>query len=75
MADLKNYPTLDRARRTVPPTSSIDKEGRPVCVWCRKRLRFHFGWGYNGSGHFCSMKHAAEWGDVKVEGTTANEIE
>jgi hypothetical protein len=69
MVDLKKYPTLDLAVRKVPPTSSVDADGKPICVWCRKRLRFRFGWGYNGSGHFCGMKCAAEWGDTKVEGT------
>ena len=69
MKDFKKYPTLDPAVRAVPSSSSVDSDGRPICVRCRKRLRFHFGWGYNGSGHFCNMKCAAEWGDVKVEGT------
>lgn len=66
--DLKKYPTLDPAARAVPPTASVDAEGRPICVYCLKRLRFRIGWGYNGSGHFCNIKCAAEWGDIKVEG-------
>jgi hypothetical protein len=68
--DIKKYPTLDPAVRAVPATSSVDSNGRPICVWCYKRLRFRLGWGYNGSGHFCNMKCAAEWGDTKVEGTS-----
>lgn len=60
----------DRSR--IPSTSSRDAEGRPICVWCDKRLRFHMGYGYNGMGHFCGMRCAAEWGDRKVEGTSAS---
>jgi hypothetical protein len=67
MPDMSKYPTLDPAVRAVPSTSSIDSAGRPICVWCRKRLRFRVGWGYNGSGHFCNVRCAAEWGDTKVE--------
>ncbi len=61
----------DRLRDRKPSaTSSLDAEGRPICCWCRKRLRWYLnGYGYNGSGHFCGMKCAAEWGDVKVEST------
>lgn len=43
------------------------------CRTCGVMKRQHFealGWGYNGSGHFCSMKCAAEWADAKVEGTS-----
>ncbi len=69
MVDLKKYPTLDPAVRAVPSSSSVDDAGRPVCVYCEKRLRFHIGWGYNGSGHFCNVKCAAEWADQKVIGT------
>ncbi len=74
MTDLTKYPTLDPAVRAVPDTSTIDRDGKPICVWCSKRLRFNCGWGFNGSGHFCGMKCAAAWGDIKVEGTTANEL-
>lgn len=52
----------------VPPTASVDANGWPICVYCQKRLRGQFGgYGYNGSGHFCSKTCAAEWGDRKVE--------
>lgn len=48
----------------VPPTASLDDMGRPICVQCLHRLRAQFGgYGYNGSGHFCSMRCAAEWAD------------
>lgn len=58
-------------KRRIPDTSSLDDDGRAVCVFCRKRLRWYInGWGYNGSGHFCNIKCAAEWGDIKVEGTS-----
>lgn len=72
MTDLKKYPTLDPAVRAVPCNSRLDDNGRPVCVWCDKRMRFHFGWGYNGSGTFCSMKCAAEWGDTKASALSDN---
>lgn len=69
MIDVSKYPTLDPAVRAVPPSSTVDDDGRPICIYCRKRLRFRLGWGYNGTGHFCNIKCAAEWGDNKVEGT------
>lgn len=60
-----------KSARPIADTSSVDAEGRPICVWCDKRLRWFInGYGYMGSGHFCSMKCAAEWADVKVEGTS-----
>lgn len=50
-------------------TSSVDEKGWPLCVHCDKRLRTQFGgYGYNGSGHFCSKTCAAEWADIKVQG-------
>lgn len=53
---------------SVEPTSSLNEQGWPICVQCQKRLRAQFGgYGYSGSGHFCSMRCAAEWGDMKVE--------
>ena len=48
----------------------IDNDGYPICQMpnCRKRLRAQFGgYGYNGNGHFCSMRCAAEWADLKVQ--------
>lgn len=75
MTDWTKYPTMDPAVRAVPDTSSRDVEGRPVCAYCRKRLRFHFGWGYLGDGHFCGMKCAAEWGNAKVVGTSDGYVE
>lgn len=57
--------------RRPPSSSSLDAGGKPICVWCTKRLRwFLSGYGFQGSGHFCSMRCAAEWGDIKVEGTS-----
>jgi hypothetical protein len=70
VVDLKNYPTLDPAVRAVPSSSSLDDEGCPICVSCRKRLRFRLGWGYIGEGHFCSMRCAADWASDKVMGTS-----
>ncbi len=58
--------------RPIPSTASTDiVDGYPICVYCDKRLRWYInGWGYAGSGHFCNMKCAAEWGDRKVVGTS-----
>lgn len=70
MTDWTKYPTMDPAVRKVPQSSSVDTEGRAICVSCRKRLRFHFGWGYLGEGHFCNMKCAATWASDKVMGTS-----
>ena len=59
-----------KAARKVPDTASRDDEGRPVCVFCQKRLRWYInGYGYAGSGHFCNVRCAAEWADIKVIGT------
>ena len=56
--------------RRPPSTASLDDDGRAVCCYCHKRLRWHInGWGYAGSGHFCNVKCAAEWADIKVIGT------
>jgi hypothetical protein len=50
-------------------SSSTDEEGWPICVRCNKRLRAQFGgYGYNGNGHFCTIRCAAEWADLKVQG-------
>jgi len=52
----------------VEPTSSLDADGWPICVKCEKRLRAQFGgYGWNGNGHFCSIRCAAEWADLKVQ--------
>jgi hypothetical protein len=60
-------PTVERK---VPSTASVDDAGRAICVFCQKHLRWYInGWGYAGSGHFCNMKCAADWGDIKVIGT------
>jgi hypothetical protein len=75
MTDWTKHPTLDPAVRAVPASSSIDAEGAPVCADCRKRLRFNFGWGYEGEGHFCSMKCAARWASDKVLGTSDGYID
>jgi hypothetical protein len=60
------YPTLDPNIRAVPTTSRLDGDGRPICVWCDKPLRWNTGWGYEGQGLFCSMRHAAEWANIKA---------
>lgn len=52
----------------VPSTAEINDAGWPICARCQKRLRAQFGgYGYNGSGNFCSMRCAADWADTKVE--------
>lgn len=62
---------MAKTERKVPETSSVDEEGRPVCAFCRKRLRWYInGYGYAGSGHFCNVHCAAEWADLKVIGTS-----
>lgn len=66
MTNISKHPTLDRNVRAIPSSSRIDDDGKPICVYCNKRLRWNTGWGYNGSGTFCSMKCAAEWGDIKA---------
>lgn len=59
-----------KPERRVPDTASKDDEGRPICALCQKRLRWFInGYGYAGSGHFCNIRCAAEWGDIKVIGT------
>lgn len=54
----------DLTNRMPPATSSLDAEGRPICVWCRRRLRFHMGYGYNGTGHFCGMRSVPRNGRI-----------
>jgi hypothetical protein len=55
----------------VPNTSSTNEAGWPICAKCEKKLRAQFGgYGFNGSGHFCSMRCAAEWADLKVQSTS-----
>lgn len=66
MDSLSKYPTMDRNVRMVPCESRIDADGKPICVWCDKRLRWNTGWGYEGTGIFCSMKCAATWGNIKA---------
>lgn len=71
MARLEALMPVHGPQVSVAPTSSLDEDGWPICVKCEKRLRCQFGgYGYNGSGHFCTMRCAAEWGDLKVEGVT-----
>lgn len=60
------YPTLDPVIRGVPPESRVDDTGRPICIYCDKRLRWNTGWGFEGTGIFCSMKCAATWGNIKA---------
>lgn len=58
-------------KHPVSSSSSIDAAGHPICVYCRKRLRWFLnGYGYAGSGHFCNKTCAAEWADLKVTGTS-----
>jgi hypothetical protein len=58
-------------RLSVPNTATTNGAGWPLCVKCQKRLRAMVGgYGYNGNGHFCSMRCAAEWADLKVETVT-----
>lgn len=64
--DLKRFPTLDPEVRAIPSNSRLDADGKPICVWCDKRLRFRIGWGYEGEGIFCRMKCAADWGNAKA---------
>lgn len=63
---VSRYPTLDPAKRVIPQESRLDDEGRAICVWCDKRLRWNVGWGYEGMGIFCSMRCAATWGNIKA---------
>lgn len=53
--------------RIVPSESRLDPQGRPICVWCDKRLRLRsWGYGFEGAGLFCNMAHAAEWAQLKA---------
>lgn len=55
----------------IPNTATVDGTGWPLCVKCQKRLRAQFGgYGYNGSSHFCTIRCAAEWAELKVETVT-----
>jgi len=63
---LSKFPTIDPKVRRVPDESRLDDAGRAICVYCDKRLRWNTGWGYEGTGIFCSMKCAATWGNVKA---------
>lgn len=67
---VKLSPLFDPKIRKVASASSVDAEGRPVCAWCRKRLRWNTGYGYEGEGFFCNMKCAATWANLKVQGTS-----
>lgn len=66
MTNLARYPTLDPKVKAVPQESRLDGDGRPICVYCEKRLRWNTGWGYEGAGVFCSMRCAATWGNFKA---------
>ena len=50
---------------------------RPLCVYCDKPQPLSVTmpdgrkfYGFQGSGFFCSMRCAAEWGNSKAEGTS-----
>lgn len=60
------YPTLDPKIRAIPAEAELDAEGRAICVYCQKRLRWNVGWGFEGAGIFCSMRCAATWGNIKA---------
>lgn len=58
--------TTEQLQR-IPAESRLDADGRPICVWCDKRLRLRrYGYGFEGAGLFCSMAHAAAWGNIKA---------
>lgn len=59
-------PLFDPKVRKVSNQSKLDAGGRPICVYCEKRLRWNVGYGYEGQGIFCSMKCAATWGNIKA---------
>ena len=67
------------AKRDTPPEACLDKDGKPICLWCKARLRkaarssfWNYSlanvqpYGWLGNGMFCSERCAANWGITKA---------